>query len=108
MVQHSSRRIMTALASNNYIELEEQAAAMQIVQAIMAAGRRVPHQPSSTDAPQNSTVPSTVVVKSMTSDKLAHSMSMRLNDSEKNSVVPSGNVGWHMWMNIDKVLVITV
>lgn len=39
MTQHSSRRIMMTLASNVYEELEDRQAAIEIIQATIAAGR---------------------------------------------------------------------
>lgn len=85
MDQHSSRRIMMALASNLYEEQEKKQAAIDIVQEIIAAGRRNREQDSTSQATASRivSVETAPNFSSSSLDKIAHNVAMRLKEKEK-------------------------
>ena len=86
MTQHSSRRIMMTLASKVYEEQEDKQAAVEIVQEIIAAGRRNREQMSAPQA--TASVPVSVETSRHSGgspmDKIGHNVAMRLKEKDRN------------------------
>ena len=95
MNQHSSRRVMMTLATNLYEEQEDTLAATEIVQEVIAAGRRRNTASTNTNVP-TPTVTSTshASPSDLSTERVAHNVTMRLKDNEKKF---SGDLGEN-WM----------
>lgn len=102
--QHSSRRILMTLATNVYDEGEDREAALDIVRDIISQGRRnrlaaTRHQ--DVGSISNITASNQEGTSSISSDRVAHNVAMRLKDKEKKF---SGELG-ESWLEfVDEYL----
>lgn len=80
LTMHSSRRIMMTLATNIYAEAEDRSAAVDLVKAVEAEGRRRP-QPDGSRAAGGIAAADSSLSAGKESDRCAHNVAMRFRDA---------------------------